>query len=552
MGRRLERALDECLSQLNTGEFSLDELLARYPEHEAELRPLLQTAMRIRQVPRAVPSPEAKAAGRQRLLAAVARKRREKARARPSMLSRLGQSAAILVQPLVRPQRQSLRLAQAIAALLLVFSLISAGTVKVAAGSLPNSPLYPIKLTAERVQLALTTTPVKKARLHMTYSQRRFEEAWALWTASKDVSETVLEALKRENNGALEAIRQVPEEARLDLLAEFIRLTEEQKALKEIKPEASPPDQKAVEETLETIGEYQQLAKEAIENPSVLRPPTPTPPSALVEGPSAAPLAFTVTPVPPTSTATPLPPTPTPVPTATPVPPTATPVPTPTPVPPTPTSAAVGPPPPTPEPTATPTSAAVGPPPPTPGPTATPTSAAVGPPKPILEPTEEPSPTPTVTPTATPTVTPTATPTPAPTATPTPVPTDTPIPTPTPEPTPTPQAAGPSQPVAINPVVTNCRMSNAPGGAEMTRFPAGTSTVYIVFEYAYMAGEEVEIRVYDNGGRVLFQEVKTLAGSGTESISVPAGEGGFAAGRYQVNFYMGGAVIRTIVWDVGE
>ena len=543
MKRRVERALDECLSQLNTGELSLDELLARYPEHQAELRPLLQTAMRLRQMPKAVPSPEARAAGRQRLLAAVARKRREKARARPTLLSRLGQSAAILVQPLVRPQRQSLRLAQAIAALLLVVSLISVGTVRVAAGSLPNSPLYPIKLTAERVQLALTTAPDKKARLHMSYSQRRFEEAWALWIAGESVSETVLEAMKRENSDALKAIGWVSEEARPDLLTEFARLTEkQQRALKEIKPEVSPSDQKAVEETLETIGEYQQLAKEALEDPRVLSKPTPPP--GLIEGPPAAPPPPTDTPVPPTFTATPLPPTPTPTPV-----PTDTPMPTPTPVPPTPTptSAAVGPPVPVVEPTPTPTSAAVGPPVPTVEPMATPTSEVVGPPVPTVEPEEEPSPTPTEEPSPTPT----AMPTPTPTATPTPTPTVTPTPPPTPEPTPTPQAEVPFQPVAGS-VVTNCRVSNAPQGDGVSEFPAGIGTVYIVFDYAYMVGEEVEIRVYDNVGYLLFQEVRILSGDGTVSISVHAGEGGFAAGRYLVNFYKGGGVIRTIVWDVGE
>ena len=70
----LEHVLDECLSQLDTGEFGLEEVLARYPEREAELRPLLQTAMMVRQALRATPSPEATAVGRQRLLATVARK----------------------------------------------------------------------------------------------------------------------------------------------------------------------------------------------------------------------------------------------------------------------------------------------------------------------------------------------------------------------------------------------------------------------------------------------------------------------------------------------
>ena len=86
----------------------------------------------------------------------------------------------------------------------------------------------------------------------------------------------------------------------------------------------------------------------------------------------------------------------------------------------------------------------------------------------------------------------------------------------------------------------------------MHEFPSGTKKVYIVFDYAYMAGEEVGIRVYDKVGNVLFDEVRTLSGDGTLSISLSAGEGGLAAGRYAVNVYHGGGVIRTIIWDVAE
>ena len=86
----------------------------------------------------------------------------------------------------------------------------------------------------------------------------------------------------------------------------------------------------------------------------------------------------------------------------------------------------------------------------------------------------------------------------------------------------------------------------------MAEFPAGTGKVYVVFDYAYMAGEEVGIKVTDNIGHVLHEEVRTLAGDGTVSISVPAGEGGFTTGPYLVNIYQGGGVIKTIIWDVAE
>lgn len=512
MRRGLERALDECLSQLNTGEFSLEEVLARYPEYEAELRPLLLTALALRQVPPVVPSPAAKAAGQKRLLAAVAKKRREKVR--PGVLRRLEQGAAILVQPLLRPQRPSLRLAQAIAILLLIVSLISAGTLRAAAGSLPDSPLYPLKLTAERVQLALTTTPAGRAKLHMSYSERRLQEARALWEAGKGVSEAMLQAMKSEHESALRAIGQATEQERFSLLNEFdLLIARQQTILKEIKPALPPSDQEAVEKALEASGEHQRVATEAMAHPELLLKPSPPRPTDTATVP---PPTFAAIVVPPTPTA--VPPTFTPVPT--PVPPTATPLPTPTP-PPTPTPQAVVVFQPTVEPTATETP-----------------QAGV-----VFLPTVEYTPTPTVTPTLTPTATPT--PTVEPTATPTSAPTV------EPTATPTPQSEVPFQP-AFNPVVTNCRVSDAPGGAAVSQFPAGTRTVYIVFEYAYMAGEAVEIRVYDNYGHVLFDEVRTLAGDGTVSIAFSAGEEAFAAGRYCVNLYQGGGVIKTIIWDVKE
>jgi len=543
MRRGLERALDECLSQLNTGEFGLEEVLARYPEHEAELRPLLRTAMLVRQVPQVVPSAEARAAGRRRLLAAVARKRREKAPARAGLLRRLGQSAAILVQPWVQPQRQSLRVAQAIAALLVIVSLVSAGTVGVAAGSLPNSPLYPLKRTAERVQLALTTAPASKARLHMDYSEKRLEEAQTLWKAGKGLYETALQAMESENNGALAAISQVSEEERLGLLGDFTLLAARQQViLEEMEPGILPADQEAIEKALEASDEHQRIATGAMTEPDLLLTPRPRP-------------TDTATLVPPTLTATPvlLTFTPSPVPTATPVPPTSTPVPKPTAVPTETPQSGLPTFEPTVEPTATETPQAGLPTfEPTVEPAATETPQAGLPTfEPTAESTLEPSPTLTTTPTPMPTATP------LPTATATPVPTAKPVPTPTPTPkveptaTPTPQVEVPFQPLPAS-SVTNCRVSDAPQGAAVPEFPAGTGKVYIVFDYAYMAGEEVGVKVTDRAGHVLLEEVRTLSGDGTVSITFSAGGEGFTAGRYLVNIYQGGGVIKTIIWDVVE
>jgi hypothetical protein len=148
---------------------------------------------------------------------------------------------------------------------------------------------------------------------------------------------------------------------------------------------------------------------------------------------------------------------------------------------------------------------------------------------------------------------PTAEPTPTPTATSTPVPKPTAVPTPTvaPTATETPQAEAPFQPMPAS-SVSNCRVSDAPQGEEISEFPVGTKQVYVVFDFAYMAGEEVGIKVTDNVGHVLLEEVRTLSGDGTVSIPVSAGEGGFTAGPYLVNLSQGGGVIRSVIWEVTE
>jgi hypothetical protein len=61
-----EEALANSLDQLASGS-NLDECLARYPEHAAQLRPLLRTAQRLERGQELKPAPGAKARGRARL-----------------------------------------------------------------------------------------------------------------------------------------------------------------------------------------------------------------------------------------------------------------------------------------------------------------------------------------------------------------------------------------------------------------------------------------------------------------------------------------------------
>ena len=65
-------ALDDCLDRMATGEASLEECLARYPEYASALRPLLVVALEIRRMPRDEQRAQAVQASRERMLRTLA------------------------------------------------------------------------------------------------------------------------------------------------------------------------------------------------------------------------------------------------------------------------------------------------------------------------------------------------------------------------------------------------------------------------------------------------------------------------------------------------
>jgi hypothetical protein len=75
MKRDLTHALDECLALLREERATLEECLARYPECASGLRPLLELARELQDLPQPTPSPAAFTAGKQRMLDALVEKR---------------------------------------------------------------------------------------------------------------------------------------------------------------------------------------------------------------------------------------------------------------------------------------------------------------------------------------------------------------------------------------------------------------------------------------------------------------------------------------------
>jgi hypothetical protein len=148
-----ENILDECLDRLASGE-TLEQCLQSYPEQAAQLEPLLQMVQAVIKASAILPRAEFKA------------------RARYEFRSALQAKATKRRQPLFRLRRR-----WSVALTVVSILLLAGGGIAVAASnSMPDNPLYPVKLAAEQVQLTLTPSDMGKARLCAMLADRRVAE----------------------------------------------------------------------------------------------------------------------------------------------------------------------------------------------------------------------------------------------------------------------------------------------------------------------------------------------------------------------------------------
>jgi len=148
-----DNILDECLERVVRGE-TIAACLAAYPEHAAELEPLLQTASQTRGALAVTPRPEF----------------------RQTAAARFAAAAREMPAPEKRGFSLGLRPAWTTLIVVLIVLLAGGGTVGAAANSLPDSPLYSVKLATESVRLTLAFSDEGKAELYASFADERVNE----------------------------------------------------------------------------------------------------------------------------------------------------------------------------------------------------------------------------------------------------------------------------------------------------------------------------------------------------------------------------------------
>jgi len=173
---------EDCLTLLDQGE-ALDEILQRYPQQAAELRPMLAAAGQLHQEFTAIPVPAA--------AQNISRAKFMKAASIAQADQRSSKAKWLFWLPWISIRQVRLSpYMRATVMLFLIFSFIGAfGAVRVSARAIPGDVLYPVKRAAEQTQLLLAQGPDQKLRLEKSFDAERLNEIQILTSQSKSMTE---------------------------------------------------------------------------------------------------------------------------------------------------------------------------------------------------------------------------------------------------------------------------------------------------------------------------------------------------------------------------
>ena len=188
----LAELLDVCLRDIQSGAGTIEDCLARYPQHADELRPLLEMAVWLEGVKTPEPSPAFQAQLRQRLMDLP----------EPTPAPRQPLAFPVLAGRRRAVSRGAVRwLAAAAAVMLLVLSL---STAALASDALPDEPLYPVKRATEQVRLAVTFNAADRAQLHAMLAELRRREAEAMLARGQaGQAENLLQEARQQQDRAV-------------------------------------------------------------------------------------------------------------------------------------------------------------------------------------------------------------------------------------------------------------------------------------------------------------------------------------------------------------
>ncbi len=273
MNIQLANLLDIAITRRQAGE-PIADIVGDYPAHADELRALLETIVSLDALqPVETPSAAELAADRRQFLNTIENSSAPVVSLGP--VERLNKwiGQKFPKKPSNSRKRRQPMISSFIVKASLIFTMVfgsAGGTALAAAQSLPDSPLYPIKLAMEETRLQLVNDPAAEAVLHLNLAQERTQEMVQLVEKGETVDDAAVTRLQQHLDKALQLAAQSPETVQQGILTHAQEtLQTQQKKLAEI--QAQNATQQALQHAQMAIEQAQEQVQTTLQNTEQLR-----------------------------------------------------------------------------------------------------------------------------------------------------------------------------------------------------------------------------------------------------------------------------------------
>jgi hypothetical protein len=193
MRHDFDTALDQCLTWLRGG-MGIEECLASFPEYANQLRPLLELAIQVGRVITPASSTVARAAGEQRMLAALDQRQERIAKTSRAILY-----LRRMIRDLTPGGSGHLRPAWTLALVSLFILSIAVGGLTVVASkhSLPGDALYSVKMITQQTRLFLTRDSETHRQLEEQFGAQQRRDVQSVLQAGRRVDVEFLGMLQQ-------------------------------------------------------------------------------------------------------------------------------------------------------------------------------------------------------------------------------------------------------------------------------------------------------------------------------------------------------------------
>lgn len=309
MIKNLIDTLDLALERLQAGE-PISTILADYPAEAEQLGPLLEAAATLDHVaPVEMPAPAKFQTDRAGFLAEVTSLQQQAIS--PGLVGRLKEGIVhslpwFTLGEAYSEGRQK-RMSTVAIKIMLVFGLLfgsTGATAAMAANSLPDSRLYPVKLALEDARLAVTANPAQQAQLHLAMARERTQEMTQQALNGDVPGEPTLQRLQYHLNYALQLSGQLPDEQMAGVLTQAQEMAQTQtQHMAHVQTQVGAPAQGPLRHAYQLLEQAKGEAEGGLEDPLAFRnrfgrnrpddapvQPSPEPDSGQESDPAAEPL----------------------------------------------------------------------------------------------------------------------------------------------------------------------------------------------------------------------------------------------------------------------